>query len=121
MLFAKPAEAQSPTIEIPKTEKEIILDYFKDIPIMQEIAWCESRYRQHKEDGTVLKGIVDSRDTGAFQINTHYHLATSKKLGLDIYTLDGNLAYARYLYETQGVSPWSASSNCWSKFREIVV
>lgn len=109
-----------PIQEIPKTEKEIILEYFKDIPIMQEIARCESTFRQ-TENGVVLKGIVDKRDTGAFQINTYYHLETAKKLGLDIYEINGNLAYARYLYETQGTQPWNASKGCWGGVREIVV
>lgn len=112
-----------PVIEVveTKTEKEIILEYFKDIPILQEVARCESTYRQHKEDGTVLKGIVNNKDIGAFQINTYYHLETAKKLGLDIYSLEGNLAYARYLYNNQGTSPWVHSKHCWGGVREIVV
>jgi hypothetical protein len=123
LFIAKPAEAEMPVEEIieTKTEKEIILEYFKDIPILQEVARCESTYRQHKEDGTVLKGIVNNKDIGAFQINTYYHLQTATKLGLDIYSLEGNLAYARYLYNNQGTSPWSASQGCWGGVREVVV
>jgi hypothetical protein len=88
---------------------------------MIEVARCESQYRQFNKDGTVLRGVVDNRDTGVLQVNTHYHLATSQKLGLDIYTLKGNLAYGRWLYEQEGTKPWNASSKCWSKNREVVV
>lgn len=123
-LGANPALAESPTIEIedkPKTIQEIVEQEFKDIPIMIEIAKCESRYRQFDENGNVLKGKVDNRDTGVFQINKHYHLDTALKLGLDIYTLEGNMAYARYLYENEGSQPWNASSGCWGKYREVAL
>ena len=39
---------------------------------------------------------------------------TAKKLGLDIYTTTGNIAYAKHLYEEQGTQPWNSSSKCWS-------
>jgi hypothetical protein len=86
-----------------------------------DVARCESQYRQFDENGNVLRGKVNSKDVGAFQINEKYHLETSQKLGIDIYTLEGNIAYARYLYETQGSKPWSASSPCWGNTRELVV
>jgi hypothetical protein len=87
--------------------------YFADIPIMAEVARCESRYRQYTINGEVLRGKVVNEDVGVMQINETYHLATSKKLGYNIHTLDGNLAYGRYLYEKQGTQPWSASAPCW--------
>ena len=124
LLLALPVEAETPTIEYVApvlTTEETIREYFKDIPIMIEVSRCESQFRQFNKDGTVLKGVVDNRDTGAMQINTYYHLSDAQKLGLDIFTLEGNLAYARYLYERQGTQPWNASSKCWSKNREVVV
>jgi hypothetical protein len=51
------------------------------------------------------------------QVNELYHLETAKKLGIDLYTADGNVAYARYLYEKQGAKPWISSSGCWAKFQ----
>jgi len=50
------------------------------------------------------------------QINELYHADTAKALGYDIYSIDGNVAYARYLYEKQGAKPWISSSPCWAKF-----
>ncbi len=90
-----------------------VREYFKDIPVMIQVARCESTFRHTLADGTVLKGVVDSRDTGVMQINLGYHAATAEKLGLDVTDLYDNMAYARYLYEKQGVQPWSASRPCW--------
>jgi hypothetical protein len=55
------------------------------------------------------------------QINEKYHLETSRELGFNIHTLEGNMAYARYLYEKQGARPWLASSHCWANYRQVAV
>jgi len=117
-----------PTMEIVEevkpielTTEETIRKEFADIPLMIEIARCESEFRQFNKNGTVLTGYVDPRDTGVFQINTYYHLNTSQQLGLDIFTLKGNMAYARWLYEREGSRPWNASKPCWNPHREIVI
>jgi len=96
-----------------KTTEEIVREYYEADPILANIASCESNFRQFDKDGDVLKGRVNEKDVGVMQINIKYHLETSKKLGIDIYTLEGNLKYGKYLYETQGTSPWNASSLCW--------
>lgn len=88
--------------------------YFRDIPVMIQVARCESTFRHTLTDGTVLTGRVDSDDTGVMQINTRYHAETAEKLGLNLHDLYDNMAYARYLYENQGTQPWSASAPCWS-------
>lgn len=98
----------------PETES-IVRSYFRDIPIMAEIARCESTFRHTLPDGSVLKGRVDSDDTGVMQINRRYHGETAARLKLNIEDLYHNMAYARHLYETQGTQPWSASAPCWNK------
>jgi hypothetical protein len=102
-----------------KTTREYVEEYFNDAPIMIDVAYCESRFRQFNENGTPLRGKVNSADVGVMQINEKYHAATAVKLGLNLETLDGNLAYARYLYETQGTKPWVHSSKCWNSVREV--
>lgn len=92
-----------------------VKEYFKDTPLMIQIARCESTYRQYNADGTPFRGIVNNKDVGVMQINEHYHLARSKKLGMDIHTLEGNLAYGKLLFKEQGGQPWSASRPCWGK------
>lgn len=89
--------------------------YFSDLPVMVDVAFCESTFRQYGEDGNVILGKVNKNDVGVMQINTGYHLEDAEDLGYDIYTLDGNLDYARALYEKQGTSPWVHSEKCWSK------
>lgn len=94
------------TIEIPVTEEDKVLN---------AISHCESRDRQFNPDGSIFRGIVNSKDVGKFQINEFYHLEMSKKLEMNIYTLEGNTSYAKWLYETEGTQPWNASKYCWSK------
>lgn len=88
--------------------------YFADIPEMIYVAQCESTFRHYGADGKVLRGNVVSADVGVMQINEYYHLDRSRSLGYDVHTLEGNLGYARFLYEEQGLQPWSASKPCWS-------
>ena len=104
-----------------KTTEEIITEHFIDTPILKKIASCESQYRQFDETGAVLRGKVNSQDIGVMQINEKYHLKEAQKLGLDIYTLEGNLDYAKHLYEKQGVKPWVHSSTCWDKSNEFAL
>lgn len=92
-----------------------VREYFSDIPVMIQVARCESTFRHTLADGTVLRGKVDGRDTGVMQINTFYHAAAAEKLGLDLEVLEDNMAYARSLYERQGTQPWSASAPCWGR------
>lgn len=82
---------------------------------MIQVARCESTFRHTLADGSVLRGVVDNADTGVMQINKRYHLAAATKMGLDLEDIYDNMAYARYLYEKQGVQPWSASSPCWGR------
>src|SRR5690606_20716583 len=53
-----------------KNVEKFVRDYFAETPILAEIARCESTFRHYdKKTGQVLKGKVDSRDTGVMQIN----------------------------------------------------
>lgn len=99
----------------PETIEEYVRDYYADTPVLADIAFCESTMRHVGKDGEILRGVVDSDDIGMMQINTRYHQETADELGIDIYSLNGNLAYAEYLYEKQGTQPWRASQPCWGK------
>ncbi len=81
---------------------------------MIHIARCESTFRHTLADGSVLRGRVDNDDTGVMQINKRYHEETARSMNLNLYDIYHNMAYARYLYETQGTRPWNASAPCWS-------
>lgn len=89
---------------------------YADTPILVEVARCESTFRHFGSDGeTVIRGKVNKDDIGVMQINEHYHGDTAEKMGLDLHSVEGNVAYAKYLYGKYGTKPWNASSACWSK------
>lgn len=118
MTTASPAPVATSTPEThksPQTLSQYVRQYFADEPILADIAWCESRMRQVAEDGDIFRGIVNPDDIGVMQINTRFHGKKAEALGIDLYTLSGNLEYAKYLFEKEGTKPWSSSQACWGK------
>lgn len=117
------SEALKPSISIPTSlhdrwdvlsiKRAVIAEYGLTSPMVR-IAMCESTFRQYGTDDQVLRGIVNSDDVGIFQLNEYYHLDKANELGFDIYTVDGNIKMARYLYDKYGTQPWSASKTCWN-------
>ncbi len=98
-----------------KSVEKYLREQYADTPILVEIARCESTFSQFDKNGKVIRGRVNSKDVGVMQINEKYHLETAQNLGHDLHTIEGNVAYAKYLYEKQGAQPWKASAVCWSK------
>ncbi|MGM0482779.1 MAG: hypothetical protein ACQEP6_02860 [Patescibacteria group bacterium] len=95
--------------------KEHVQEFFSETPAMINVAQCESNFRHFNESGSVLKGNINSSDIGVMQINETYHGKKAEELGIDIYTKEGNMEYAMYLYENEGLTPWSASEHCWKE------
>ncbi|MDO8490164.1 MAG: peptidoglycan-binding protein [bacterium] len=87
-----------------KGVKAAVEELFADAPQMIQVAQCESRFQQYTTKGTTFTGS-GGRYVGVFQI-AKSHVPTAKKLGFNIYTLEGNLGFAKHLYEQQGVRPW---------------
>ena len=112
-----PADHPLTTVSI----EAYVRDYFKDIPLLAEISKCESTFRQFGSNGKVIRGMVNSDDIGLMQINKYYHEEDAVKLGFDIYTIDGNLQYAKWLYGKYGSDPWVHSSKCWNKYVKIAM
>ena len=77
--------------------KKFVTDYFSDVPLLAHIAACESRNRQVNSSGNVQRGEKNRYDLGVMQINELYHGDEAEKLGYDLYTADGNVAFARHL------------------------
>ncbi len=109
-----------PAASMAKAVELQVRGYYKESPILAEIAFCESRFTQIDPNGNVLRGRVDSDDIGVMQINQRYHGDRAEKLGLDIYTFKGNLAYAKWLYEKEGTAPWRSSEPCWGKYQSEI-
>ena len=88
-------------------------------PQLKQICACESvgdkdaEPRHFNEDGTVLIGEIDDRDIGSCQISTHWWGDTAKELGYNLWSKEGNINFAIYLYKTQGSHLWEQSSKCW--------
>ncbi len=85
---------------------------FEGTPLM-EVMRCESGGRQWGSDGSVLAGRVNPLDRGAMQINLRWNGDAARSMGYDVDTGEGNILYARWLYDKRGMSPWSASKKCW--------
>lgn len=120
------AETSAPTAIVASAElsdqkpssrpvEERVRSYFADAPILAEVARCESGFTHINSKGDVVRGRVNKNDIGVMQINTGYHGEKAEELGYDIMTLEGNMAFARYLYNKYGTDPWSASAKCWKK------
>ena len=104
-------------VETMMSTEQYIRQYFKDIPIMIQIARCESTFRHLDPNGEVHRGRVNNADVGVMQINEFYHLDQTEKKDINIYTIEGNTAYARDLYEREGTRPWASSKPCWGKYQ----
>ena len=121
LAFSAVTASAAPATTVPvmppqaQTVREYVAEYFADVPIMVAIARCESTFRQFDKDGTTHRGRVNDLDLGVMQVNEYYHGDTAEKLGIDLHTLEGNVAYARYLYEKEGTTPWNSSKPCWGK------
>lgn len=102
-----------------KTMEAYLRKEYADTPILVEIARCESSFRQFDKDGKPIRGEKNKADIGVMQINEVYHAETAKILKMDIHTLEGNVAYAKHLYEEQGSKPWSASKKCWGTSNQV--
>jgi hypothetical protein len=106
--------APTEVVEAVDSVEAHVRSYFADIPILAEVARCESTFRHTNPDtGAVTRGYVNPADVGVMQINEYYHGETAERMGLELTDLNDNLAYARYLYEREGTQPWSASRACW--------
>ena len=106
-----------PTISLAEANDDVesrVRAYFADAPIMISIAKCESEFRQFGASGA-LHGGAGRAMVGVFQVHSDVHADFALSKGMDIYTLEGNLAYARYLYEREGTRPWLSSFPCWNK------
>lgn len=117
--FALPSVTTSATVPLlshtPQTLEEYVREYYRDEPILAEIARCESHFRHLTVEGEVVRGKVNNFDVGVMQINTAYHGEKAEELGHDLLTLEGNLSYAKDLYKRQGTTPWASSASCWKK------
>lgn len=80
--------------------------------VREHIGECESGNLQFDAQGKVIKNPTTPA-VGKYQIMASLHEDTAKSMGMDIYTEEGNEAYAKYLYDKNGLTDWEASRYCW--------
>ena len=100
-------------VEIDWNEEKIIEHIkktFPNEPVMVKVAECESTF-----DPSAFNPTNNSDDKGIFQISTLHHGERVETLGLDMFDVADNVAFAKILYDEQGLSPWRWSKPCWSK------
>lgn len=109
-----------PLIEVASStvEKEVRA-FYADTPVLVDIARCESSFKHFDEAGNVLMNKHGSSATGVMQIMASVHEKEAAKHGWSIRDLNGNLQYARYLYEREGTKPWNESITCWSALARL--
>lgn len=83
--------------------------------VLQRIEKCESNDEQFNKDGQVLVHVNKdgSYDIGFGQINSVWN-AEATKLGYDLTKESDNKAFALYLFDQVGSSPWVSSQSCWN-------
>jgi hypothetical protein len=97
-----------------------VLDPWQGYGELKRIASCESWGDPNKEpreflpDGSVLHGETNPDDIGLAQINLPIWGPQALKLGFDIYSYEGNLKMAKWIFDKYGSNPWYLSSHCWS-------
>ena len=104
-----------------KDVEKYLREQYIDEPILVDIARCESTFRQFDAHGDIIRGKINKADVGVMQINEKYHADKAAELGLNIYTVEGNVAYAKYLYDKFGAEPWRSSSKCWSQSDTLAI
>lgn len=83
--------------------------------VLAIIANCESGGRQFDDEGNLIKN-PESTAIGKYGIMASLHEERAKSMGLDIRTLEGNEAYANFLFSESGTKHWEVdprSRACW--------
>ena len=105
---SKTASSTSVTHEDQVTVEKRVREYFADVPVMIEVARCESKFRQFTDSGSVLRGGSSRGMIGIFQFYEAIHAPAAAARGFDLATVEGNIGYARHLYAQSGTKPWSS-------------
>ncbi len=103
-----PTTIASTSLQTPAEIEKKVREYFADTPVMIEIAKCESKFRQFTDAGNVLRGGGSAGMIGIFQFYEVIHKSAALALGFDIDTVEGNIGYAKHMYEREGTRPWAS-------------
>jgi hypothetical protein len=97
-------------------------DVWAGYALLKRITSCESwgdpdkEPREFAENGSVLHGYPNPNDIGLGQINVPTWGKTAQQLGFNLYTYEGNLNMAKWIFNHYGPAPWKYSEGCWGKY-----
>lgn len=97
--------------------EQAVRTYFADLPVMVKIARCESSFEHFDPkgpNGLNTNPASNSSASGVFQILLKTHGPEAARLGFDLKTIEGQLKYARHLYNKGGTRDWNSSRRCWA-------
>lgn len=113
-MTAQASEISSYTVEYSTSTAPLIIQALaskngvaSSTQLLQDIAWCESRYSATAASRT--------NDIGPMQINRTYHTKAAQARNLSLTDPFDNIQYGIELFKEQGTAPWNASKGCWSK------
>lgn len=84
-------------------------------PVLARIAKAESSSQQFAKDGQVTIHVNKNGtyDIGQYQINSIWN-ATATKMGYNLTLQKDNEAFALWLFDNYGSTPWNSSSANWN-------
>lgn len=111
--------ADSNTIDVvnPTITKTIVTTTIVTIPpVLERIAKAESSDEQFAKDGQVTIHVNKNGtyDIGQYQINSIWN-ATATKMGYNLTLQKDNEAFALWLFDNYGSTPWNSSQANWNK------
>lgn len=92
-----------------QSDHDLISAVFGAHSIMHRVFYCESGGRQYYDNGELI--VSPTHDFGIAQISW-IHEEEATRLGYDIMTPVGNVLFAKYLYNRNGINDWYASNGC---------
>lgn len=94
--------------------RQVVEERFGEGHPLVAVAQCESGFKQFKSDGTLLENPdPKSSAAGVFQTLLITHGPKARSMGMDLETWEGNMDFAEYLYEINGLKDWKESKPCW--------
>lgn len=78
------------------------------VDLISRIMFSESQYKSDAKHNN----NNHTYDSGLMQINSS-HIAEAEKMGIDIFTDNGNADMAIYLLNRDGLAPWNSSKSKW--------
>ena len=92
--------------QLAKGQQEVSIGFSQMPLVLQKVAICESGGKQHHANKKIVTGSAGEK--GMMQIHP-VHFSNAKRLGFNLDDPNGNMAYAMWLHEREGLAPWTCA------------